>query len=206
MSTEKEYRGNCGALTIEQRADARDLITGYAAVYNSDSVDLGFFTEVIRPGAFKRAIQESQDVRALLDHQTGKIIGRTKAGNLSLSEDERGLRVELQPIDTEDGRTAVEWVRSGVVDGFSFGFTTVADKWGTKEGRAYRELLDVNLFEVSLVAFPAYPATSAGIRAEHITSAESVWKERERLERLAAAEIERKHRSYARRLSLLFSM
>ena len=206
MSKEREYRGACGSLTVEQRADARDVITGYAAVYNSDSVDLGFFTEVIRPGAFKRALQESQDVRALLDHQTGKIIGRTKAGNLSLSEDERGLRVELSPIDTEDGRTAVEWVRSGVVDGFSFGFQTVSDKWGTKGGRAYRELLDVDLFEVSLVAFPAYPATSAGLRAEHLSSAELVWKERELVEQAAEAERQRKRASLERRMRLLLSI
>lgn len=206
MTTEREYRGNCGALLVEQRADAQEVIVGYAAVYNADSVDLGYFTEVIRPGAFKRAIDQSQDVRALLDHQTGKIVGRTKAGNLSLSEDQTGLRVELTPIDTEDGRTAIEWVRSGVVDGFSFGFQTVSDNWGTKNGRPYRELLDVNLFEVSLVAFPAYPSTSAGLRSEHIASAESVWRDREKVEKLAEAESQRKRAAFERRLRLLLSI
>lgn len=202
MSHKKEFRGSVGGLSLEKRENASDVITGYAAVYNSDSVDLGFFTEVIRPGAFARAITEGQDVRALLDHNTGKIIGRTKAGNLTLSEDENGLRVSLYPIDTEDGRTALEWVRSGVVDGFSFGFETVADKWGTKEGRAYRELLDVNLFEVSLVAFPAYPATSAAIRSEHLESAQSVWEARKQTEAQAA----RKLKSMQRRLRLLMSL
>lgn len=206
MTKKREYRGNCGNLKVELRANARDFITGYAAVYNSDSVDLGYFSEVIRPGAFKRAIEQNQDVRALLDHQTGKIIGRTKAGNLSLFEDDNGLRVELQPIDTEDGRTAVEWVRSGVVDGFSFGFQTISDKWGTKNGRAYRELLDLDLFEVSLVAFPAYPATSVGLRAEHLSSAELVWKEREHIEMLAEQERQRKRASFNRRLRLLLSV
>lgn len=202
MSSNKEFRGSATGLTVETRDNSGDVITGYAAVYNSDSVDLGFFTEVIRPGAFSRAVRDNQDVRALLDHNTGKIIGRTKAGNLTLQEDDQGLRVTLNPIDTEDGRTAVAWVRSGVVDGFSFGFETVADKWGTKEGRAYRELLDVNLFEVSLVAFPAYPGTSASVRAEHLVSAESVW--REKLEK--EAQEQRKMASFRRRLTLLTSL
>lgn len=199
MGASKEFRGSVGGLAVEHRDDSGDLISGYAAVYNSDSLDLGFFTEVIRPGAFTRAVREGQDVRALLDHNTGKIIGRTRAGNLTLQEDDKGLRVTLKPIDTEDGRTALEWVKSGVVDGFSFGFETLSDKWGTKDGRAYRELLDVNLFEVSLVAFPAYPGTSAALRAEHISSAEAVWKDKSEQE-------EREHRkmaSFRRRVSLL---
>lgn len=195
MSTNREFRGSAGALSVETRDGAGDVITGYAAVYNSDSVDLGFFTEVIRPGAFTRAVRDGQDVRALLDHNTGKIIGRTRAGNLTLQEDENGLRVTLKPIDTEDGRTALEWVKSGVVDGFSFGFETLSDKWGTKDGRAYRELLDVNLFEVSLVAFPAYPGTSAALRAEHLSSAEAIWRdksEQEERDRRKLASLRRK--------------
>ena len=202
MSSKKEFRGGFRGLSLEKREDSGDVITGYAAVYNSDSLDLGYFTEVIRPGAFRRAVADQQDVRALLDHDSGKIIGRTKAGNLSLSEDYNGLRVTLTPTDTEDGRTALEWVRSGVVDGFSFGFETVSDKWGTKDGRAYRELLDVNLFEISLVAFPAYPATTAAVRSEDLASAQSIWDERLKAE----AEAARKMRSINRRMRLLLSL
>lgn len=202
MSEQKEYRGSVGSLTVEVRAESSPIITGYAAVYDSDSVDLGFFTEVIRPGAFTRAIAEKQDVRALLDHNTGKIIGRTRSGNLTLQEDERGLRVSLSPIDTEDGRTALEWVKSGVVDGFSFGFETLKDRWGTKGGQAYRELLDLNLFEVSLVAFPAYPGTSAALRAEHLSSAENTWNEQKAVKERQ----EKKILSLRRRLRLLSMM
>lgn len=202
MSSKKEFRGGTRGLSLEKRDNSGHVITGYAAVYNSDSVDLGYFTEVIRPGAFKRAVADHQDVRALLDHDSGKIIARTKAGNLTLSEDEIGLRVALTPIDTEDGRTALEWVRSGVVDGFSFGFETLSDKWGTKDGHAYRELLDVNLFEVSLVAFPAYPATSAAVRSEDLASAQTIWDERLKAEAKAA----QKMRSINRRMRLLLSL
>lgn len=157
-------------LEIETREGDKPKIVGYAAVFDKDSVDFMFFREVIRPGAFKRTLKEQGDVRALLDHDTGKIIARTKAGNLTLSEDKHGLRCEIDPINTDDGAKAIEWVRSGVVDGMSFGFEKREDRWGAKENKPYRELLDVELYEVSLVAFPAYPATSADIR-----SATEVW-------------------------------
>ena len=179
MAEKRETRGYNGGLVLEERESAGPVITGYAAVYDSDSVDLGYFTEVIRPGAFKRAITEQQDVRALLDHDSGKIIARTKAGNLTLAEDKTGLRVELAPIDTPDGKTALEWVRSGVVDGFSFGFETIADRWSLRDGLNYRELLDLNLFEVSLVAFPAYPGTSVGIRSQNPQDVARVWATRQ---------------------------
>ena len=198
MSEKREIRGYMGGISIENREDAPPMITGYAAVYNSDSVDLGYFTEVIRPGAFQRAISERQDVRALLDHDSGKIIARTKAGNLTLSEDNTGLRVQLAPIDTPDGKAAIEWVRSGVVDGFSFGFETISDRWSTRDGKNYRELLDVNLFEVSLVAFPAYPGTSVGIRSEDSEAVQRVWAHRE----AEIAKVEQMMASRRRRLRL----
>ena len=62
MAEKRETRGYNGGLVLEERESAGPVITGYAAVYDSDSVDLGYFTEVIRPGAFKRAITEQQDV------------------------------------------------------------------------------------------------------------------------------------------------
>lgn len=171
----REIRSFFDNLTLENRDEQKPKIVGYAAVFDSDSVDFMFFREVIRSGAFRRSLQEKGDVRALLDHDTGKIIARTKAGSLTLREDDRGLRCEIEPIDTEDGRKALEWVRSGVVDGMSFGFETREDKWGTKDGKPYRELLDVELYEVSLVAFPAYPATSVDLR-----SATQVWEDRQK--------------------------
>jgi len=151
-------------LEIEERADKKPLIRGYASVFDSESQQLGWFIEVVRKGAFKRTLEENPDIRALLDHDTGKIIGRTKAGNLKIEEDSRGLKVTLEPIDTEDGRKAVEWVRSGVVDGMSIGFMPKTVRWSLKDGVDLREILDLTLYEVSLVAFPAFSATSATVR------------------------------------------
>lgn len=172
----KEIRCFSHKLDVEQRDDGTSSLVGYAAVFNSPSVEMGWidtFTESIVPGAFSRSLRENQDVRALLDHQTGMIIARTKNGTLTLEEDEVGLKVRMTPVPTEDGKKAVEWVRSGLVDAMSFGFESISDKWGVRNGKQHRQLLDVNLFEVSLVAFPAYPATSIGVR-----SAQATWSER----------------------------
>lgn len=140
-------------------------ITGYAARYNAWSEDLGGFREIIKPGAFRRAVSEGQDVRALVDHDSSMILGRTKSGTLRLSENTVGLRVEIDPPDTTAGRDVVESIRRGDLTGMSFGFTTVADKWGTEGGKPVRELHDLNLFDVSVVAYPAYPDTSVAMRS-----------------------------------------
>jgi len=172
----KEIRCFTHQMDLETREDGSTSLVGYAAVFNSPSVEMGWvdtFTESIAPGAFSRTLDKNKDVRALLDHQTGMIIARTKNGTLSLEEDAVGLKVRMTPVPTEDGKKAIEWVRTGLVDAMSFGFEAVNDKWSIRSGKQHRELLDVNLFEVSLVAFPAYPATSIGVR-----SAESVWTER----------------------------
>ena len=135
-------------------------ITGYAAVFNSLSVEMYGFQEKIAPGAFTKTIKES-DVRALWNHDTGIVLGRTKAGTLRCSEDKTGLAVEIDPPDS--AANLMETMRRGDVDQMSFGFETIRDMW--EEDRANdtvtRTLLEVRLFEVSVVAFPAYEATSA---------------------------------------------
>lgn len=169
----KEIRCFTQNIGVETRDDGTSSLSGYAAVFNSDSVEMGWvntFKESIAPGAFTRTLRENPDVRALLDHNTGSIIARTKNGTLKLEEDSVGLKVTIDPVPTDDGKKAIEWVRSGLVDAMSFGFEVVSDSWGTRNGMQHRTLTDVNLFEVSLVAFPAYPATSIGVR-----SAQSAW-------------------------------
>lgn len=157
-------------LVLDVRDDGVGELTGYAAVFNARSVEMGFiekFTESIRPGAFSRTLAANPDVRALLDHDTGQIIGRTKNNSLRLVEDERGLRVSIRSVPTRDNEKAFEWVRSGLVDAMSFGFEVVTDSWTTRDGKPHRELIEVDLYEVSLVAFPAYPATTIGVRSVH---------------------------------------
>jgi hypothetical protein len=141
------------------------VIRGYAAVFGERSEDLGGFVEEIAPGAFEAAM--AGDVRALFNHDSNVILGRTTAGTLRLWEDEVGLGMEIQVPDTQAGYDLVRLIRRGDVDGASFGFT-VSD-----EGQAWRRLPDgtvvrtltqvARLFDVGPVVFPAYPATAGGV-------------------------------------------
>ncbi len=153
---------------IEKRSEVRGpgTLVGYAAVFDRDSHDLGGFTESIRSGAFSRSLREGADVRALRDHDPSKVLGRSGSGTLRLVEDAVGLRSEIDLPDTELGRETAELVRRGDLDGMSFGFSAESDSWSERDGRSHRELSDLEIFDVSVVSFPAYPdAAVAGIRS-----------------------------------------
>ena len=155
--------GGIGA--IEQ--DGKHIV-GYAAVFNSRSENLGGFTEEIRGGAFKRSIDSSADVRALLDHDTRLVLGRRSSGTLALAEDSRGLLIDITTPATSYARDLVELLRRGDVSQMSFGFTVPngTDIWGDGEnGIRHRTLTECSLAEVSVVTFPAYPETSCALRS-----------------------------------------
>lgn len=144
--------------------DTEPHITGHAAVFNSPSEDLGGFTEVIAQGAFAKTIQEA-DVRALWNHNPDYVLGRTKSGTLRLEEDHQGLAVDIRPPDTQWARDLMASMRRGDINQMSFGFHTIKDKWVSENDKTTRTLLEVKLFDVSPVTFPAYPATSVQVRA-----------------------------------------
>jgi hypothetical protein len=150
---------------IEMRAQAGNTIAGYAAVFDSPSNDPGLgFTETIRKGCFARAIRAKQDVRCLFNHDDSRILGRVNSGTLTLREDATGLFYECQVPDSPTGRDVYAAVQRGDISECSFGFKTVLDRW-SRDG-SQRELLDVDLRDVSPVTFPAYPATSVEARRE----------------------------------------
>jgi uncharacterized protein len=141
------------------------VISGYAAVFNRPSEDLGGFVELIQPGAFAETLQ-SDDVRALWQHDPAIVLGRTKNGTLRLEEDAVGLRIDIDVPDTQAGRDAVASIRRGDVDQMSFGFRVIEDAW--EQGAPVRRtLVKVELFDVSPVTFPAYPQTSVSVR-QHV--------------------------------------
>jgi HK97 family phage prohead protease len=147
-------------------ADQGTAIEGYAAVFNRDSEPLGGFVERIQPGAFRRTLAEGADVRALIDHDPSRIIGRRKAGTLEVREDPHGLKVSIKPPDTTAGRDLVASIRRGDVDQMSFGFRAVRDEWEERsDGMTQRTLVDVDLFDISAVTFPAYPDTEIAVRS-----------------------------------------
>ena len=147
-------------IEFEVREDG-DYMTfeGYAAVFNSPSEPLPFI-ERIAPGAFKRSIDARNDIKLLWNHDTGTVLGSTRAGTLKLYEDTRGLKVIAQLPNTTAGRDASELLRRGDVDSMSFGFSVPAggDDW-SQDG-SERTLKSVRLHEVSIVAFPAYSSTA----------------------------------------------
>jgi len=147
-------------------------ISGYAVVFNKETKIGGYFRELIRPEAVPDDIQ-SQDVRALWNHNSDFPLGRTKNETLKLEKDAKGLRFTVTPPDTSWGRDALESVKRGDVSGMSFGFFTKKDAWSEQDKPVpLRELLSIELLEVSPVTFPAYPSTSANVRsADEILSA-----------------------------------
>lgn len=155
-------------LAIEKREDDEgnevSVLVGYAAVFGKNSVDLGGFTEVIRRGAFREALA-GDDVRALKNHDTNYLLGRSSSGTLRLKEDRDGLRMEIDLPNTTVGNDTREEIRRGDLTGASFSFETIDDKWEKKEGKPLRTLVKARLFDVGPVVFPAYPDTSIGLRS-----------------------------------------
>lgn len=152
----------------ELRADEGErgpMISGYAAVFNALSLDLGGFVERIQPGAFAASLVED-DQRALWNHNADLILGRRKAGTLELEEDETGLRFVINPPDTQAGRDALASLKRGDVDQMSFSFYVQEDGWEKDGGQIVRTLKKVKVMEVSPVTFPAYPQTSAFVRSQ----------------------------------------
>lgn len=168
---------------VELRADGDGLpmIEGYAAVFDSLSVNLGGFRERIDKGAFAASLAAGADVRALVDHDPAKIIGRNKSGTLAVSEDERGLKVSIKPPDTSVGRDVVESIRRGDLDSMSFGFVAKDDEVRHDGGETIRVLRAVDLFDVSVVAYPAYQDTAVAVRSIQAATQGTATSERERL-------------------------
>lgn len=152
----------------ELRAKGKDglTLTGHAAVFNQLSDDLGGFREKVRPGAFADTIQ-NDDIRALWNHDPNFVLGRNKSGTLSLKEDDRGLAIETTMPDSQFARDLSRTIARGDVDQMSFGFLVPpkGDDWRFEDGGIVRELLKVQLFDVSPVTFPAYPQTDVSARA-----------------------------------------
>ena len=138
-------------------------IAGYAATFNQEADGLNF-REQIAPGAFTRTLQSAEPVFLLVNHDTAPLpLASSQSGTLRLSQDGVGLRMEadLDPKNPFASALASALER-GDVDKMSFAFT-VAPDGETRDG-GLRTLTDVNLYEVSIVTWPAYSSTSASMR------------------------------------------
>jgi len=153
-----ETRTNATAFEVRETGEGMTF-EGYAALFDSPSEPLPF-VERIAPGAFTRSLKSRNDIKMLWNHNTGEVLGSTRAGTLQLSEDDRGLKVWAMLPNTSTGRDAAELIRRGDVDSMSFGFSVPreGDSWSEDGGE--RTLHEIRLHEVSVVAFPAYSATA----------------------------------------------
>lgn len=144
--------------------DGKMFISGYFAVFNSNYELWPGATESIDSHAFDTAL--SDDIRCLIDHETRLVLGRNKAGTLTLKVDSRGLwgEVEINPND-QDAVNLYERVKRGDVDQCSFGFDITDEEIITHDdGSVHWLIKSVKLYEVSVVTFPAYEETGVSAR------------------------------------------
>jgi len=160
-----------------QAEDGTMRLSGYAAVFNEDSVPLPFL-ERIAPGAFRKTLTETPDVRLLINHE-GLPLARTKNGTLRLNEDETGLYMDADLPDTQAARDLYTLVERGDVDQMSFAFRVIRQKWSAD--RTERTLTEVSLADgdVSVVTYPAYPTTTVEAREALANAIQAVKEGRE---------------------------
>lgn len=147
------------------RDDDGPTIEGYFAVFNSIYEIAPGMTESVKPGAFSRTL--ASDIRALTNHDTTLVLGRTKAHTLELREDEHGLwgKIHINPNDG-DAMNLYERVKRGDVDQCSFGFEITAEETDFRDdGSIHWTITDVDLYEVSACTFPAYKETNISARS-----------------------------------------
>ena len=169
------------------REDGEALyIEGYFAVFNSTYEIWNDATESIAPGAFTETLKDA-DVRALINHDTRLVLGRTKAETLELREDDHGLwgRVLINPND-QDAMNLYERVKRGDVDQCSFGFEIIREETEVSDdGSIHWTIREVKLYEVSVCTFPAYEETEVSarqrdaevIRKQRREQANKAWKQ-----------------------------
>ena len=159
----RELRAVSDGFAVREDGGARYL-EGHFAVFNSDYESWDGMTESIAPGAFSGSL--SGDIRALINHDTTLVLGRTKAGTLELREDSRGLwgRVTLNQEDT-DAMNLYARVKRGDVGGCSIGFNITKEEHTVRaDGGDHWTILAVDLHEVSVCTFPAYTETNISAR------------------------------------------
>lgn len=149
--------------SLDVRARGRNL-TGYAALFGVEA-RIGEFRETIAPGAFSGA--RKRDVLALVDHDPGRVLGRTRSKTLRLSEDSKGLGFDIDVPNTTFGNDILALVERGDIGGASFGFRV--PKGGEEWDGNRRTLRTVDLLEISVVsAWPAYEGTVVDVRSRPV--------------------------------------
>lgn len=162
-----EHRATLGQLELRQAEDADPVIRGYATVYGEQYDVWGGppygFREIVESGAADRSVKNNDDVYLFFDHE-GLPLAATKAGTLTLASESRGLYSEARPDRASPySMEIVSRLARGELDAMSFAFEVVDDEWSPDFME--RSIREVKLFDVSVVSFPANPATVVGLRS-----------------------------------------
>lgn len=165
----REFRKLTGEIRTETINGATKIV-GYGSVFNqlSEPMRIGNRTvrERVMPGAFDRCLAAGADIRGLVNHNTDMVLGRTASGTMRVSVDQHGLRYEIDPPDTSYARDLMVSLGRGDINQSSFGFYMVDEGYvAGEDGTTIRELREVDVFDCSPVAFPAYTGASSGLRA-----------------------------------------
>lgn len=174
MEKRKKYQvRNFRSLNLNANDEAAEkIISGYFIVFNSETELYEGCFEEIAPESFDNI--DLSDVRALIDHETSKVLGRTKSGTLTLSVDAKGVygEIKVNENDTE-AMNLYSRVQRGDVDQCSFGFNILDEAMETRDDGSYKFTIKaIELFEVSVVTFPAYADTAVEARSKQIENME----------------------------------
>lgn len=161
----KQYRTFRADFQVRENGTEEKKIEGYFAVFNSDYEMAPGLSESIAPGAFKDTLAD--DVRALINHDSTLVLGRTVANTLELKEDSHGLwgSIKINPNDT-DAVNLYERVKRGDVSQCSFGFDILDEEAEYRGEELHFTIKKAKLYEVSPCTFPAYEATGISARAK----------------------------------------
>lgn len=160
-----------GEIKVENRADGGKMIVGYGAVfYRAGSPGTEYelwrdFKEHISPTAFDRALKEKHDARGLFNHDPNMLLGRVSSGTMRLGVDDKGMRYEIDIPDSQPGVTVTTAIARKDLTGSSFSFRVTKETWEDRDGLTIRTIEDVDLFDTGPVTFPAYEATTTGLRS-----------------------------------------
>jgi len=168
LDSAREVRSCEMQMRAEKMDNGMPKLVGCAAVFGKQSEDLGGYTETIKPGAFTESLKRGDDVCALWNHDSNYVLGRTKNDTLLLDERNDGLYCEITLPDTSIAHDALTLIENGYVNQMSFGFMIDEEKWN--DSFTEREIVKASLFDVSPVAYPAYPQTSVGVSRSFMLS------------------------------------
>lgn len=164
----ERYRARLDAASVERRADGEPIgFKGHAAMFGKRTwigpKRWGFFEQVGK-GAFTKTLDEG-DVRFLINHDPNLLLARNKAGTLRLDEDDKGLAVDADMAPVSYAADAAVLMDRGDLSQMSFAFEVVKETWEElDDGNELRTLDEVKLWDVSVVTYPAYEDTDAGLR------------------------------------------